>query len=197
MPEQRRKARPVAGEAVPDAELVQRFRNGDQRAFDEIVLKYQNRLIRAARGLLGNEHAAMDAAQDTFVQAYRHLGGFRGESGLFTWLYRILHNRCLSIRRHEAVIPFVSADDDDMPEAVDGGPDPGEETERRGFRRAVETALVGLPKRQRAIFELRQFEGLTHHEIGDLLGITEGAVKSSYFHAVRKLQQELEPWNRD
>lgn len=197
MPEQRRKARPVAGEAVPDAELVQRFRNGDQHAFDEIVLKYQNRLIRAARGLLGNEHAAMDASQDTFVQAYRHLGGFRGESGLFTWLYRILHNRCLSIRRHEAVIPFVSADDDDMPEAVYSGPDPGEETERRGFRRAVETALVGLPERQRVIFEMRQFEGLTHHEIGDLLGITEGAVKSSYFHAVRKLQQELEPWNRD
>jgi RNA polymerase sigma-70 factor, ECF subfamily len=182
---------------VGDAVLVERFRDGDERAFDAIVLRYQARLIRMARGILGDEHAAMDAAQDAFVQAYRNLRKFRGESGLYTWLYRILYNRCISMKRHDSVIPFVSADDENVPDIPSGDADPGEICERRGFRAAVEAAVKNLPERQGMVFRLRQFEGLAHREIGDMLGITEGAVKATYFHAVKKLQQELEPWNRN
>ena len=184
-------------ETVDDATLVERFRNGDERAFDAIVLRYQSRLIRMARGILGDEQAAQDAAQDAFVQAYRNLRRFRGDSGLYTWLSRILYNRCISIKRHESVIQFVSADDENVPDIPSGDADPGELCERRGFRAAVEAAIENLPERQGMVFRLRQLEGLAHREIGDLLGITEGAVKATYFHAVRKLKQELEPWNRN
>ncbi len=162
-------------ETADDATLVERFRSGDERAFDAIVLRYQSRLIRMARGILGDEQAALDAAQDAFVQAYGNLRKFRGDSGLYTWLYRILYNSCISIKRHESVIPFVSTDDENVPDIPSGDADPGELCERREFRAAVEAAIVKLPERQGMVFRLRQLEGLAHREIGDLLGITEGA----------------------
>lgn len=174
---------------VADSVLVSRFRDGNENAFNTIVARYQQRLSRLAETLIGNEEDARDISQEAFVKAYFHLKSFREDSSLYTWLYRIVYNLCISHLRRKKIVAFLSFDQyDEVMEFNSNTPNPGEEYERKEIMEAVTKALASLPPRQRAVFTLRQLEGLTHGEIAAVTGITEGAVKASYFHAVRKLQ---------
>lgn len=175
-----------------DTELIRSFKKGDESAFSQIVLRYQNRLLQAATIVLGDENEAMDIVQDTFVKAYFNLKSFRGDSSLYTWLYRILYNLCVSFLRRKKIISFLSFDSQN--ESFDfpsHGPGPEEEYERKEILLAVKNAMGKLPARQRMVFAMKQLEGLRHKEIAEIMGITEGAVKSSYFHAVKKLREIL------
>jgi len=175
-----------------DRMLVRRFRGGDESAFNAIVSKYRQRLFRMAETLLGNEEDALDISQEAFVKAYYNLKTFREDSSLYTWLYRIAYNLCISQLRRKKILSFVSFDQYEEPMEFDSkDPGPEVEYERKDIVKAVNKALVSLPPKQRAIFGLRQIDGLTHGEIAKIMGITEGAVKASYFHAVRKLQELL------
>jgi RNA polymerase sigma-70 factor, ECF subfamily len=186
------------GEKVADLELIRRFKKGDENAFSSIVLKYQERLLRTAQTILGNEEEAKDISQETFVKAYFNLKKFRGDSNLYTWLYRILYNLCISSLRRKKIIPFLSlAENDDSKYFVSKLPDPIQETERREFHAAVTEALNSLPVRQRTVFVMKQIDGLKHNEIANIMGITEGAVKASYFHAVRKLRNLLSQYGEN
>lgn len=178
-----------------DAELVRSFRGGNESAFSAIVTRYQNRLFQVARSILGDDDDARDLSQEAFVKAYFHLKTFREESSLYTWLYRILYNLCISHLRRKKIISFFSFDHyDEQLEFESDEPNPGEVCERRELMDAIMGAVETLPLRQRTVFTLRQMEGLTHGEIAKIMGITEGAVKASYFHAVRKLQSLLKPY---
>lgn len=175
-----------------DTELIRSFKKGDESAFSQIVLRYQNRLLQAATIVLGDENEAMDIVQDVFVKAYFNLKSFRGDSSLYTWLYRILYNLCVSSLRRKKIISFLSFDSKN--ESFDfpsHGPDPEEEYERKEILLAVKNAMEKLPAKQRMVFAMKQLEGLRHKEIAEIMGITEGAVKSSYFHAVKKLREIL------
>lgn len=187
-----------AGESISDAELIKRFKNGDEQAFSEIVLRYQNRLIRAATMIIGDENEAMDIAQDTFVKAYFNLKSFREDSALYTWLYRILYNQSISLLRKKKVVSFISlqSDNEDM-DVPSKDPEPFEEYERKDIMTAVKNALKKLPMKQRTVFMMKQFDGLKHFEIADIMGITEGAVKASYFHAIKKLRELLSRYGED
>lgn len=175
-----------------DTELIRSFKKGDESAFSQIVLRYQNRLLQAATIVLGDENEAMDIVQDAFVKAYFNLKSFRGDSSLYTWLYRILYNLCVSFLRRKKIISFLSFDSQnesfDFPSHE---PDPEEKYERKEILSAVKNAMGKLPARQRMVFAMKQLEGLRHKEIAEIMGITEGAVKSSYFHAVKKLREIL------
>jgi len=179
-------------ETVSDSELVRRFKEGNESAFTLIVGRYQQRLVQVARAVLGDEDDAMDISQEAFVKAYFHLKSFREDSSLYTWLYRIVYNLCISHLRRKKIVSFLSFNHHDEDVEFDSKePDPSDLLERREILDAVNAAVDALPLKQRTVFILRQMEGLTHGEIAKIMGVTEGAVKASYFHAVRKLQTML------
>jgi len=183
---------------LDDAELVRRFKMGDESAYSHIVIKYQKRLLHVAQAILGDENEAMDLSQDAFVKAYFNMKKFREDSNLYTWLYRILYNLCLSSLRRKKIVSFLSLDNQGKTrDLVSTLPDPGEECERKELMTAITEALHKLPLRQRAVFIMKQIDGLKHEEIAQVIGITEGAVKSSYFHAVHKMKRMLNNYGEE
>lgn len=175
-----------------DSELIRKFKKGDESAFSHIVLRYQERLLQVATAVLHDENEAMDIVQEAFIKAYFKIKSFREESSLYTWLYRILYNLCISSIRKKKIVTFFSFDSGS--EVIDfpsQNPNPEEESERKEIFLAVNEALKKLPAKQRMVFALKQLDGLKHEEIARIMGITEGAVKASYFHAVRKLRELL------
>ena len=179
-------------EAIDDRELVKRFKKGNESAFTGIVNRYQRRLLQIAKLMLNDEDDAMDITQEAFVKAYFNLKSFREDSSLYTWLYRIVYNLCISHLRRKKIISFISFDHhDDVMEFHSSDPGPEKEYERKELKRLIIRAVNALPFKQRTVFTLKQVDGLTHGEIAEIMGITEGAVKASYFHAIRKLQGML------
>lgn len=184
---------------MTEKELVKRFQAGDERTFDILVTQYHSRLIQVASVILGDADEAEDMVQETFVKAYFKHKSFRGDSSLYTWLYRILHNLCITAlrkRKSKNIVSFDSNDEDsfDLPS---NEPNPYDESEKKDIREAVNEAMMELPDQQRTIFAMKQIDGMKHHEIASILGITEGAVKASYFHAVQKLKGLLQQYRGD
>ena len=170
-----------------DFEVIRRVLDGETTAFDLLVRQYQPTIFRLARRMTRNAEDARDLTQEAFVQAYRSLAGFHGQSSFSTWLYRIAVNLCLNhlkaIRRGDPV-------------EVDGShPDVREDalttlvTAERD--RALAAAIEELPPQQRATLTLRVYQGLSHREIAEILECAEGTAKANYFHAIRALQRKL------
>jgi RNA polymerase sigma-70 factor, ECF subfamily len=171
---------------------VELARGGDENAFAVLVRQYQDQLYRVALRMLGNPHDAQDAVQDTFLQAWQHLPGFRGEAQFSTWINRILLNRCHNVHRsRHPTGPLPESDAaPEMPRT------PAAETlaveSQRGD--AVRRALLSLPLDQRAPLVLTTFGGYTHAETGRILGISEGAAKVRAHRARRALSSLLQAW---
>jgi len=176
----------------PDFEVIRRVLNGETAAFELLVRQYQQTIFRLALRMTRNAEDASDLTQEAFVQAYRSLAGFHGQSGFSTWLYRIAVNLCLNhlkaIRRED-------------PAEVDGGlRDVREDalntllTAERD--RALAAAIEELPPQQRATLTLRVYQGLSHREIAEVLECAEGTAKANYFHAIRALQRKLTVFRR-
>lgn len=171
----------------PDFGVVQRVLRGETAAFEVLVRQHQQDIYRLTYRMTRNAEDAKDLAQETFVQAYRALGTFRGQSRFSTWLYRIAMNLCLNHLKS-------SARED--PAEVDGHlPDARADslealmTDERD--RAVSQAIGALPPQQKATLTLRVQQGLSHKEIAEILDCSEGTAKANYFHAVRALQRRL------
>jgi RNA polymerase sigma-70 factor (ECF subfamily) len=176
-----------------DAEVIRRARDGDGDAFGIIVETYRDRLFGLALGIVRNRAAAEDVVQEAFIKAYKNLKGFRGDSSVYTWLYRIAvntaHNQVRRERRpgkvdFEEVAPVIAAKD----------PNPADRAANSELGEAIDGAIQRLPRRQREVFILHYFERMTHREIADVLGVTEGAVKASFFHAIQKLKGALKAY---
>ncbi|HEY0277286.1 MAG TPA: sigma-70 family RNA polymerase sigma factor [Solirubrobacterales bacterium] len=165
-------------EPVDDSTLVTTARDGDLASFEELVRRHQSPVYRVALRMLGSRADAEDVAQETFVQAWRSLSKFRGESAFGTWLYRIATNRSLNVlagRRADS----VPIDDELLSAAV--GTD--EEVEQRLRLQATVTAILTLEPEQRALIVLRELEGLGYAEIGEILGLGESLVKGRLHRA--------------
>src|SRR5262249_41811957 len=151
-------------EEPKDDELVERFRAGERAAFDELVRRHQRSILLLGHRILRSTEDARDVAQRAFVQAYRQLGRFRGESSFRTWLYRIAANLALDALRkrgREARLELVPDEQRGTHHSMEAwGRDPFAE---HRLRRAVEE----LPDRQRLVVELRAFEELSFREIGE------------------------------
>jgi RNA polymerase sigma-70 factor (ECF subfamily) len=179
--------------AVVSREMVQRARDGDDDAFGLIVETYRDRLFGLALGIVRNRDAAEDIVQETFIKAYKNLKRFRGEASIYTWLYRIAvntaHNHLRKASRRggvdfDDVAPFIEA----------RGLNPAEGAANSELGEAIDGAVRRLPPRQQEVFILHYFEQMTHREIAETLGVTEGAVKANFFHAVQKLKGALRPY---
>jgi RNA polymerase sigma-70 factor (ECF subfamily) len=175
-----------------DLELVRQFREGSERAFNELVLRHRRGVYLTAMGLLGNSDDAEDVAQDVFIKAYQSLSGFRGDSAFYTWLYRITVNLCLNRLRRRKLRSFVGIEQVSslLPEAERAD----RALERSELSSRARRAIAELPDKQRAVFILRHFRHLPHAEIARIMDRDEGTIKANYFQAVRKLRVKLGPY---
>lgn len=172
-----------------DLALAERIRSGDQAAFETLYRQHATRLFNLAGRMAGGAADAEDLLQDIFLLAYRKLGSYRGESSLGTWLYRLAMNHCLDVlRSRQARMGLVtdSMDEPDAPPVADR-PAALSEVSRIDLERAIET----LPPACRAAFLLHDVEGFGHHEVGDILGVSEGTSKSQVHKARLRIRTYL------
>ncbi|MBQ6964538.1 MAG: RNA polymerase sigma factor [Bacteroidaceae bacterium] len=154
-----------------------------RRAFEEIVNGYSRQLYWQIHYLLQNHEDTDDVLQNTFVKAWRGIDNFKGESALFTWLYRIAYNESLTFLKQRR--QMTSIDDEDFVEQADFVADEyfdGDETENL-LMQAVST----LPTKQKQVFCMKYFEDKKYEEISELVGTSVGALKASYHIAVEKI----------
>ncbi len=181
--------------AQNDLQLVKQFKNGDERAFNDLVNSYKKQIYHIILRMIRNSDDAMDLAQDTFIRAYKNINNFKEESSFYTWIYRIAVNLCLNHIKRNKIKSWLSFDE--IPKPIKAKKDnPVRETERIELQELINEAVRNLPERQRAIFIMRYYEDMSHKEIAKILDRSEGAVKAGYFHAVKKLQKELAAYER-
>ncbi|MGY5884645.1 RNA polymerase sigma factor [Modestobacter lacusdianchii] len=189
-----RNAEPVAGGTDPmERHWISLAVQGNEDAFASLVRAHQDRLYSVALRLLGAPVDAQDAVQESFLQAWQHLDGFRGDARFSTWITRILINRCHNVLRARKVT--VALPDD--PGAAEGLPQTpaAEDLALRAQRRdAVRAALLSLPFDQRAPLVLTAFGDYTHAETGRILGISETAAKVRAHRGRRALLSRLQEW---
>jgi RNA polymerase sigma-70 factor (ECF subfamily) len=176
-----------------DAPLLARLRAGEARAFEELVTTYQHRVFGVALRMLSNRAEAEEIAQETFLRAHRALAEFRGEARLGTWLYAIASRLCLNRlaagpRRHER------SDDIALAQAPAEGADAVAALERDELEAALHEAVAALPEERRIVVVLRDLEGLSYEEIGEVLGVPLNTVRTRLHRARLDLKAKLERW---
>ncbi len=172
-----------------DRSLLQRFLQGEEKAFELLVEKYYPRIDRLAQQVVGTPMTAEDIAQEVFLRAYRALPRFRGESSLYSWLYRITINLCLNHLRRQPDVP-LAREDPALPLRASRS-DPSSLLEERERDRFVRRAIDSLPAHYRIVVVLRDIEGLAYQEIAALLNIPMGTVKSRINFGKRLLKEKL------
>ncbi len=169
-----------------DEELVRRFQSGDESAFNELVLRYQEKIYWVARRFTNDHDNADDITQEVFCKMYESLREFRGDSSVYTWLYRIAVNVSLNLLRRQKLRDFFRLDDL-LETAGDEQETPDAIIEKAEHESLVEEAVASLPEKQRAVFVMRYYEELPYEEIAAILKTSVGGLKANYYHAVRKV----------
>jgi RNA polymerase sigma-70 factor (ECF subfamily) len=184
-----------------EALLIRAAQRGDQEAFERLVRKYDQGVLRLALHLLGRPEDARDVYQEAFLRAYKNLHTFRFDCSFHTWIHRITTNLCLDqlrrrkVRKEEpAVVQTAEGEVDRTRELAAPGADgnPARKLLSRELRERLQVVLEGLTARERAVFELRHFEGLKLKEIAEALGTSEEAAKNCLFRVTQKMRAALE-----
>ncbi len=192
-----------ATHAADDRDLVALCRQGDRIAFDRLIRRYQSMIVSLCVRLMGDREEGIDAAQDAFVKAYRHIGGFKGDARFSTWLYQIAVNTCrnkrscwwrrLMSRAVRLDQPRDTRDEKSAPcELADTRMTPLKDLQRHRRTAMLRQALAALAPRQRELIVLRDLDGLSYEEIGIVAGISSiGTVKSRIARARNELRRRL------
>jgi RNA polymerase sigma-70 factor (ECF subfamily) len=174
--------------------LIDRFKNGETSAFEELVLKHQDRIYTVCRHMLGNIHDAEDVAQDTFIKAYHNLKNFKPSASLYTWLYRIAVNTCLDYRKKpffESLFKRSEEGDVYTLEHASDGPSPEKLYEIKQLSFALQKSMARLSIKLRTVIVLKEIEGLSYEEIADVLETSMGTVKSRISRAREELRESM------
>ena len=171
-----------------DDKLVKRAKNGDSRAFDLLVLKYQGRVAQLISRYLNNAAEVEDVTQEAFIKAYRALPNFRGDSAFYTWLYRIAANAAKNHlvalgRRPSSDVALDDSEVFDVPGRLKDQESPDEVIMGQQLETLISRTIEELPVELRAALTLREFEGLSYEEIADVLECPIGTVRSRIFRA--------------
>ncbi|MDP8214599.1 MAG: RNA polymerase sigma factor [Candidatus Euphemobacter frigidus] len=172
-------------------ELIRRCREGNLKAFGELVNEYKSRVYAVAFRIVGNPADADDLSQEAFIRAYRSLVKFRGESSFYTWIYKIVTNLCLNHRKKNMKIIKSSFDErfvDPDSRKAGSNPLPGEGKETRA---EIFKALGSLKDSFRMALDLVVFQGLSHREAAELAGCSEGTISWRIFKARQQLREQL------
>lgn len=173
---------------LEDRELLDQFRNEatKEQAFTRIIKKYQERLYWHIRRMVVSHEDANDVLQNMFIKVWKNLHNFREDSQLFTWLYRIATNECLTFIQQQKKRMAYSLSDDESPLVNKIKADEHFDSQRLEWK--LQLAIQKLPEKQRTVFNLRYFEEMPYEEMSRVLDTSEGALKASYHHAVKKIE---------
>jgi RNA polymerase sigma-70 factor (ECF subfamily) len=187
-----------------DQDLVRRAKDGDEAAFQELLERHQGRVYHHALRLMGNAQDAEEVLQDTFLQVYRNLGRFEERSRFSTWVYRIATNEALmrlrrASRTREVFLEDALGRDSDSPvESIrDFSRSALEEVEGRELLGILGRLLAEMPEDHRAVFAMRDIDGLTNAEVAEVLETSVGAVKSRLHRARLYLRDRLSALSRE
>jgi RNA polymerase sigma factor (sigma-70 family) len=174
---------------VSDEEILVLLRENAsmEKGFRLLMQKYQEKIYWHIRRILENHEDTDDVIQNTFIKAYRGLKGFEERSSLYTWLYKIATNEALTFKKSRTNRASVSIDDEVYHLEEKSSLDFDEQHAYKKFQSAIDT----LPDRQKEVFNLRYFSEMSYQEISSLLNTSEGALKASYHHAVKKIEAVL------
>lgn len=180
-----------------DQELVRRVQAGDKKAFDLLIMKYQQRIIHVITGFVHDPVEALDVAQEAFIKAYRALPGFRGDSAFYTWLYRIAINTSknyLTAASRRPPVTDVDAMDAtiyyDAPELKEFET-PENSLMSDELEKAIDKAIQELPEDTATAIKLREFEGLSYEEIAEVMDCPIGTVRSRIFRAREAIDKQV------
>ena len=177
-----------------DAALAARVANRDDHAFELLMRQHNGRLFRVARAILKDDGAAEDVLQEAYLDAYRHIDKFRGDSALGTWLTRIVINQALMHARRqkrERVVVPIDERDRDRPVAAGQSESPTQALRRAEIRRLLEQRIDELPATFRTVFVMRDVEDMTVDETATCLGIPAATVRTRLFRARALLRESL------
>jgi RNA polymerase sigma-70 factor (ECF subfamily) len=172
-----------------DIDITQLLKNDVNKGFKLLVEKYSSRLYWHIRRLVILHEDADDALQNTFISAWRNIGDFRSESTLYTWLYAIATNESLALINKRKKNSAVSLDDigSFFAGSMEGSTwFDGDEAQVK-----LQNAILKLPEKQRVVFNLKYFDEMTYEDMSKVLKTSEGALKASYHHAVKKIEKML------
>lgn len=198
-------ARPAPAAQAPDdsqdRELVRRAKAGDLDAFDELVVRYQERIYSLVYHMTSNHEDAHDLAQEAFVKAWKALRNFKGDSSFYTWVYRIAVNHTLNhlkTRRNRTQhlslndLDFNAENDPDLVQLV-SNKTPRREVNLRELAERLNEAMQKLSEEHRTVVTLHDIQGMPHDEIAGILECNPGTVRSRLFYA----RQQLQAWLSD
>jgi len=181
-----------------EQELISRLRTGDEQAFKYLVENYQDRVYNTIIGIVQNPQDAEDVAQEVFIQVYRSIHSFKGESQLSTWIYRIATTRSLDLlrsRKSKKRFAFVQSIFGKNDELTHDPPDfhhPGIVLEKKEDSKILARAISRLPENQRIAFTLNKLEDLSYQQVSEVMKTTVSAVESLLHRAKQNLRKELE-----
>lgn len=181
---------------LEDRLLVERSKNGDREAFEQLVQMYENKVYTIAYRLMGNHTDAADLAQEAFIKIYQALPNFRGDSSFSTWIYHITVNVCRDELRKRQRRPTVSLDDSPdnntcTYELRSNMPTPEEELDRSETQAMVQQCLNELSDDYRIILVMREIQEMAYEEIAENLGCSLGTVKSRLSRARQALKEKI------
>ncbi len=185
--------------AEADRLLVERVQAGDQAAFNALVLKYQRRVVKLVSRYIRDPEEALDVSQEVFIRAYRAIGGFRGDSAFYTWLYRIAVNaakNAISAATRNPVEGGLDVDDPELSEVMLKMTDvssPEHMLYTEELKQTINTAIEELPPELRRAIVLRELEGLSYEDIALAMDCPVGTVRSRIFRARDAIARRIKP----
>lgn len=177
-----------------EAELLIQLQDGNRRAFEMLLREQQTRIVNVAYSLLHNREDAEEVAQDVFIEVYRSIANFRGDSKLSTWLYRIAVNKALNYRRRKRTSLIAYFEQMMLSGGLqieDSSPLPDAKLVAEERTKILHKAIDALPEKQRIAFTLQKYEDLSQEEIAEVMQTTVSAVESHLYRAKRELQKTL------
>ena len=187
------------GEQNVDQELVRRVQQGDKKAFDLLVIKYQQRIAKLISRYIRDQDEVLDVAQEAFIKAYRALPKFRGDSAFYTWLYRIAINTAKNYLVAQGRRPPATDVDAEDAVYVEGGgrlsdhDSPEKLAQRDEIERVIFETIDNLPEELRTAITLREMEGLSYEEIAETMSCPVGTVRSRIFRAREAIEIKMKP----
>jgi len=178
-------------QAMTDREIIHLQKSGEyDKAFNAIVDLYSERIYRHVRRFLCSHEDTNDLLQDIFIKIWKALPSFKGESQIYTWIYRIATNEVLNNLRRQKLFALVEMDSatERLIQKIDADPLFNGDRVQRELHKAIQR----LPQKQRLVFNLRYFDEMKYEDISEITGTSVGALKASYHHAYNKIKTELE-----
>ena len=176
-----------------EEEILKQLQSDDnnlqKKAFEQVVSNYSEKLYYQIRKMVISHDDTNDILQNTFLKAWMNIGFFRGEARLSTWLYKIAFNECMTFLNKQHAQNNISIDEADtfLIEKLEGD----EYFDGDSVQLKLQKAVLSLPDKQRAVFNLRYFDDMSYEEMSSITGTSTGALKASYHHAVKKIEEFL------